>query len=198
MPDPITTKIKQLHYDCRGVWAIAGIVGVGVEKVKKILIAEGLTPMMRASSPWSTEEDEKLRELWGDKKHSAREIGILMDRSKNSVIGRANRLGLAEKRRGAQKMANPRKVWKQIKAKRAKPPKIPVSKVVSKVVSTKPPERPDTLTSVLSVKRGQCRFPYGDPGDEGFGLCGRPVRPESPYCEGHHKICYQKARRRTG
>ena len=35
-----------------------------------------------------------------------------------------------------------------------------------------------------------CRFPFGDVGDEDFGFCGAEQRAGSVYCAGHHRLCY--------
>ena len=42
---------------------------------------------------WTSEQDAKLRELWGDDL-SRRQIGEIIDKQGNAVIGRARRLGL--------------------------------------------------------------------------------------------------------
>jgi GcrA cell cycle regulator len=37
----------------------------------------------------------------------------------------------------------------------------------------------------------QCRFPFGNPGEEGFGFCGAPVAAGKPYCPEHCERAYQ-------
>jgi len=46
---------------------------------------------------WTEEEDFYLRELWPTENHSAEIIGGIIGRSRNAVIGRAQRLGLSKK-----------------------------------------------------------------------------------------------------
>lgn len=41
-----------------------------------------------------------------------------------------------------------------------------------------------------------CRWPVGDPGQDGFFFCGSQARDGSPYCTGHHRVAYHPARAR--
>ena len=38
-----------------------------------------------------------------------------------------------------------------------------------------------------------CRFIAGDPSKPDWRYCQEPQRPESPYCEHHHRRCYVRA-----
>ena len=60
--------------------------------------------------------------------------------------------------------------------------------------STKPKITiPVTLKQMIDLKPMDCRYPYGDPGKEGFGFCGKPVTTGRPYCQEHLAICTFKA-----
>lgn len=48
--------------------------------------------MMRSQEPYTPDEDEAIREGVG-RRLSAREIGTLLGRTRNSIIGRAHRIG---------------------------------------------------------------------------------------------------------
>lgn len=41
------------------------------------------------------------------------------------------------------------------------------------------------------LTESMCRWPIGDPREEDFMFCGRPIRPGSPYCETHTVMAYQ-------
>lgn len=43
------------------------------------------------------------------------------------------------------------------------------------------------------LTRRSCRFPLGDPQDKGFVYCGLDRHRNSPYCAGHHQLCYRRA-----
>ncbi|WP_439473072.1 GcrA family cell cycle regulator [Brevundimonas sp.] len=47
------------------------------------------------------------------------------------------------------------------------------------------------LATILSVRRCDCRFPYGEPGAPAFRLCGRPVA-RGVFCAAHAEIAYQR------
>jgi len=44
--------------------------------------------------------------------------------------------------------------------------------------------------SLADLAPDDCRFPVGDPHDEGFGFCALERRPGSPYCSAHHARAY--------
>lgn len=46
-----------------------------------------------------------------------------------------------------------------------------------------------TYRDILTIRKGQCRFCVTD--DTPFIFCAAPTFGESPYCEGHHFICYR-------
>ncbi len=49
--------------------------------------------------------------------------------------------------------------------------------------------------NVLSVKDSMCKFPIGDPSEQGFAFCGRTTSC-GPYCSDHARVAYQSRRAR--
>jgi len=47
--------------------------------------------------------------------------------------------------------------------------------------------------TILSVRRQDCRWPYGDPGDSAFALCGRRIA-RGAFCAAHAEIGYRLLR----
>ena len=46
--------------------------------------------------------------------------------------------------------------------------------------------------SLLELEAGECRWPVGDPRQDGFHFCGEPAEPGRPYCTQHCHVAYHK------
>ncbi len=136
---------------------------------------------------WTDEDIERLKKLWSEG-HSTAEIGRLIGKSKNAVVGKAHRLNLA-----------------------ARPSPIRKSSVTPKAVETPKtiPETPaaveaaplaaspmQTLQPKSKAKGPACQWPYGHPDDPAFKFCLREVQPGKPYCPEHSQIAYIPANRK--
>lgn len=220
---------------------------------------------MPARRSWSQEDDAKLSDMWMS--HSAGTLAPLFKCSRNAVIGRAHRIGLAKKGRSSP--------IDHSKFKKSAPERVPpqgalgvaerlVSRPSGKIdtsITTRPAPfggfdgKPSTLSvsaggakmkrdcrsvsgraaaiaGIMNTKETQavtipvrrlpaadtgagvvlprqpapvplmlaltelnsktCRFPYGDPKQEGFGFCGHQTRSGSPFCEFHHGVSFIK------
>lgn len=145
---------------------------------------------------WTDESVAELKILWCDKGASASVVAQMLSQkfggyvTRNSVIGKVNRLGLSHPEckiavAALQKKAKP--VVK--KSLTTQLPKIPVFLPVE----PEPVNEPDDSRRIglLDLRETTCRFPIGDPRQEGFGYCGEPSPfGGSPYCEFHHRIAY--------
>ncbi|WP_312084829.1 GcrA family cell cycle regulator [Brevundimonas sp.] len=119
-------------------------------------------------SAWTQDRINLLKRLWSEGRSAetiALELGGGLTR--NAVLGKVARLGLSEGRTGAR----PRREA----AHRVRP---------------EPP--PDGAATILSVRRTDCRWPYGEPGDPAFSLCGRPSE-RGAFCAAHAAIAYRPA-----
>ncbi|HBY44116.1 GcrA family cell cycle regulator [Brevundimonas diminuta] len=138
-----------------------------------------------SASVWTVERIRRLIALWGE----GRTAAAIADRlgpeiSRCAVLGKVHRLGLVRaaparppsRPRGAS--AFPKRRFQQVAP----------SRPASQVSSPAAPERPEA--TVLSVRRGQCRWPYGTPGSVDFGLCGHAVA-RGAFCAAHAAIGYQ-------
>jgi len=149
------------------------------------------------SAVWTPENTLKLTTLWKEGRTAAwiaRALGP--DVSRSAVLGKVYRLGLArgpEARRappatprGAERRREDKPVARPAK-RSSGPPKIRATARASTPIVT--PSEPKA--SILSVRRGECRWPYGRSGESGFGLCGRPVA-RGAFCAAHAEVGYQK------
>jgi GcrA cell cycle regulator len=123
-------------------------------------------------SEWTKEDEDRLIEMAG-RKMSAGKIGKEMGRSRNSVIGKMDRMGLKRHPHA------PRRSRKRASPVREKP--------------SLAEARPTRLVHPTEVGEG-CLFPYGHPGERDFGMCGRVRERHKPYCTSHCAIAYAKDR----
>lgn len=118
---------------------------------------------MSNASAWTEDRIEQLRRMWAEKLPASR-IATNLGVSKNAVIGKAHRIGLAD---------------------RLSP--IPLSAAVEA-------KRRDTRTrkrvAVGFTKAGACQWPFGHPGENGFRFCGDQVVSGRPYCPQHAAKAY--------
>lgn len=157
---------------------------------------------------WSEEETATLRRMWTDGVHS-RVIGAAIKRSKNAVIGRAHRLGLAihidsnsrrmERARDDQpsrpRKSGPRGPYKpRINKTGWRQAGKPSAPTIIRLIDDKIPfEQRKTL---LQLGKNDCRFPVGDPTkgfwcNEEFFFCGSPTDGGS-YCAEHAARVYNR------
>ncbi len=120
---------------------------------------------------WTEEKVEVLTELWREGQSACQIAEVLGEGvTRNSVIGKANRLGLSK----PSKSSVTRKQRTQ-------------EKVKAKLMA------PEGGATILTLTASTCRWPIGDPGDEDFRFCGGPSSSEQPYCEYHSQLAYQTA-----
>ena len=146
---------------------------------------------------WTDDRVSILKKLWGDG-HTAAEIAKQLGGvTRNAVIGKAHRLKLSNRVSPIQqnkKPANkntPRKTVEKVKVVSS----TPVSKVAAPTTTKAEAVSSGTLYSLLDLKPRMCRWPSGDPREEGFGFCGETSISGIPYCEEHAKVAYQAATR---
>lgn len=140
---------------------------------------------------WSDERVKLLRRLWNEGLSCSRIAKHIGGLSRSAVIGKIHRLGL-ERRETSTKPTQPPKR----RSPKAPPTLYRVLAVEGDPVSTTHEpvpvcavEMPQTeRMTILTLTANTCRWPIGDPHDDDFHFCGRPRRPDRPYCDLHcHK-----------
>jgi GcrA cell cycle regulator len=157
---------------------------------------------------WTDERVQMLSKLWLEGRSAsqiATELGMGVTR--NAVIGKVHRLGLAGRPKAAVPTAAPaRKAVKP--AARAHEP------VFAEPVFESAPPLPVTLKPIVSapaladfeapvceqvtimeLRESSCRWPMGDPTSADFRYCGArtPVGSCGPYCSAHARLAFQPA-----
>ena len=125
---------------------------------------------------WTPQNVQKLKKMLA-KGMSARQIAEDFGVTRNSVIGKANRLGLSVQAEKKTKTTTP--------AKADKPKKAP-AKVKREVIHIAQPTSPTSESA--------CQWPIGDPGTPEFRFCYEPAKAGRPYCSEHCDIAYRKTK----
>ncbi len=171
---------------------------------------------------WTDERIALLKQYW-EEGRSASQIAELLGESlsRNAVIGKAHRLGLASRPsplKTGEAKAEPKAPRAEPKAASPKPaPARPAPAApVAAPAQAQAPERPAPVSAAEPVamepasvaartaprpKGGRvtlldlndriCKWPIGHPDEPDFHFCGKPVNPGFPYCGEHCLVAYQ-------
>jgi GcrA cell cycle regulator len=141
---------------------------------------------------WTDERVEQLKQLWTDglsASQIARQLGGV---TRNAVIGKVHRLGLAGRATPAR-AERPR-----IQAPRRTPVlRAPVTVVAQPIVERDPlTDDHGNHVTVLTISDRNCKWPIGDPASGNFHFCGHAPKNGSPYCDAHSVKAFQPSQSR--
>ncbi len=145
---------------------------------------------------WTEDRVSVLKKLWGDG-HTAAEIAKKLGGvTRNAVIGKAHRLKLSNRVSPIQQNKKPaNKNISRKSTEKAVVPIVSTAKVKPSLIKGQASVVSGDLCSLMDLKPRMCRWPSGDPREEGFGFCGDKTISGIPYCEEHAKLAYQAATR---
>ena len=147
---------------------------------------------------WNDERVDALKKLWADGLSASQIAGRLGGVTRNAVIGKVHRLGLAG-RATTSRMKSPRssRVRAAHAAKRmmrARQPAVGNSPLRNLYLGETEPYVPAAEELVIPLNERKyiqtltescCRWPIGDPQQPEFHFCGKKKIPGLPYCEVH-------------
>lgn len=151
---------------------------------------------MKEPSPWP-EKDAALRELWAQGL-STQQIGNRLNVSKNAIIGRSRRIGLARR-------PSPLKGERKPQAARIQPVpalherKAPAAIRGDTLATLAEPSRPVVVRPLAVVapcfskpipRSLTCCWPIGEPRKPGFRFCDDASAEGRSYCRNHLKKAY--------
>jgi GcrA cell cycle regulator len=156
--------------------------------------------------PWTDDRIATLRKLWNEGHSTSIIADKLGELSRNAVIGKAHRLGLASRRSAPVLRRNARKpvlfsarsrsprFRKTPPLPRQIPPRAKPLKTEAVLHHADPvvAPSPDTNVTIEALTRLTCRFPLGDPKTSSFRFCGGPPQPGRSYCAYHAAITYRR------
>jgi GcrA cell cycle regulator len=144
---------------------------------------------MSCTARWTDDRIEALTQLWRDGRSAAAIARLLGGTTRNAVIGKIHRLGLAGRaapsRPGAGRPRSPRSEPRlRRRSPAAATPALPAIEAPALM----------GLADIVSIGPHSCRWPIGDPKDPRFALCGRPA-VRGAYCAPHGAAAYRPTRR---
>ncbi len=150
---------------------------------------------------WTPERIKLLTDLWNEGLATG-EIGRRLGFTKNAVIGKAHRLGLAKRQSPIQRDGaaggTSKKPAREAPAARKSPPaksSAPADAAPKQPPAPARPKRP-AQTEVVTLDRlshGMCCWPIGEPGTPEFRFCGEEALPGKPYCAFHCEVAYVRS-----
>jgi GcrA cell cycle regulator len=162
---------------------------------------------------WNDERVDALKKLWADGLSASQIAGRLGGVTRNAVIGKVHRLGLAGRATTSRMKSHRPRVRTAQAAKRGlmmrtRPPGgVANSPLKSLYLADTEPYVPPAEELVIPLNERKyiqtltescCRWPIGDPQQPDFHFCGKKKIPGLPYCEVHARRAFQppQARRR--
>lgn len=165
---------------------------------------------------WTEDRIALLTQYWQEGR-SASQIAEALGEglTRNAVIGKAHRLGLAQRpspvkaAEGKARAAKPAAkapappVAEAAPAPAVSPPApvaaapAPVARTESRPASAPAPRKPErkgarpARVTLLDLNDRICKWPIGHPDEPDFHFCGKPVNPGFPYCPDHCLVAYQ-------
>jgi GcrA cell cycle regulator len=162
---------------------------------------------------WTDERVELLKKLWADGLSASQIATKLGEVTRNAVIGKVHRLGLAGRATTSRiRSARPRSNIALFPARSSQVQYRTFGNAALKI-AVQPQERksatvialralpelepaPEGQITLADLTEAMCHWPVGDPMEEGFHFCGRRKQFGIPYCEHHAAIAYNPVARR--
>jgi len=160
---------------------------------------------------WTDERVELLRQHWTEGKSASQIAGLLgHGLTRNAIIGKVHRLGLAGRAKAPSSSSAPRPRQAPAQQRTHAPRPAPQQRMVhganALAVARAPVEEeqaelesvvlPMSLrVTIVELRESMCRWPLGDPTSPDFRYCGSPSQ-DGPYCAHHNRVAYQPAHER--
>ena len=162
---------------------------------------------------WTDERVELLKKFWADGLSASQIASKLGEVTRNAVIGKVHRLGLAGRATTSRiRTARPRSNIALFPARSAQvqyrtfgnaalkvapqPQERPAATVIPLRALPELEAAPEGHVTLIDLKECMCHWPIGDPMEDGFHFCGRKKSFGVPYCEHHAAIAYNPVARR--
>jgi GcrA cell cycle regulator len=144
---------------------------------------------------WTDERVETLKKLWIEGLSASQIAKQLTGVTRNAVIGKVHRLGLAGRATPSRPAKRPRPVSRPRLATSSQSnavarPRMAPAPYLALVPHLEPLKAEDgSVTTVLTLTDSVCKWPIGDPTDASFAFCGRGAT--GTYCADHASLAFQ-------
>lgn len=146
----------------------------------------------RTTTGWTDERVEQLKSLWTEGLSGSQIARVLGGVTRNAVIGKVVRLGLASRNGQARVTHQKAKGLGGIpRLRQVAPPADPVVELPPLVLDD------GAHVTLMTLTSRTCRWPIGDPATPEFHFCGHKPKLGSSYCEAHALRAYQPAQVRA-
>ncbi len=154
---------------------------------------------------WTEERVELLRKLWNEGLSASRVAAELGEGiTRNAVIGKIHRLGLAERDKAAKPVVRDKSSRKSNQHEQMAETAEVMGNValalapIAEAVPAPVAQRGDVVipisqrVTLMELRESMCRWPMGDPANSEFRFCGaRFPAGTGPYCATHARLAYQ-------
>jgi len=137
---------------------------------------------------WTTEKQEKLKELWKKGLTASQIATELGDTTRNAVIGKAHRLNLESRgpsKKSTLKSGEEKSLKPELKTQKLGRKAKFKALLIDKSFEAENPKKLEELNDET------CRWPLGHPNEEKFYFCGRKPLEKFPYCKLHVLYAFQ-------
>lgn len=180
----VRQRLREVFDGTQTARQLAELIGAKPDRVRKIAKDEGFKlaraeNLGNAEEKWTMAQKEQLSFLWAEGL-SITKIGLELGLSRNSVVGKANRMGLP--RRGSPIKQAPKGQPVSVDIRRLPLPPTPSVRATAYHGPGMP----------LAERKmsGECGWIIGEPAE--FRCCGAPTWQGSSWCEFHfHKVFRQ-------
>ena len=147
---------------------------------------------------WSEERVALLRKLWAEGLSASQIAKQLGGVTRNAVIGKVHRLGLAGRATPSRPAKRPvRTARPRVMSPSAPRLRIPSAEPRVVIPDLEPVKLEDgKAATVLTLNESMCKYPIGDPTDADFAFCSRGSFGNHPYCQDHARLAYQPSQAR--
>ena len=142
---------------------------------------------------WTDEMIEGLRQMW-KKGLTANEIAKALGVSKNSIVGKVHRLNLTARPSPSKRKSEDENQDEQVSVQAENfSKKFVITPIeINNTSMVAPSSEQNGCLPLTELDNHTCRWPIGDPRDEGFCFCGKKVKSGQTYCEEHAAMAYVK------